>query len=138
MRSVEEHAAVVSALLSPSPPVSVPLAESAGLVLAADLVAPIDLPPFANSAMDGYAVRAADLAGFPVVLPVSQDIPAGRMDTAPLAPGTAARIMTGAPMPPGADTIVQVERTDGGTEQEVPSGGDKQTRRSCTPTIAPL
>ena len=115
MRSVEEHATVVSRLLSASAAVSVALAESAGLVLAHDLVAPMDLPPFANSAMDGYAVRQADLPGFPAVLPVSQDIPAGRTDTSPLRPGTAARIMTGAPIPAGADTIVQVERTDGGT-----------------------
>ncbi|MET3804366.1 molybdopterin molybdotransferase [Nakamurella sp. UYEF19] len=117
MRSVEEHARVVSDLLSPSPVVNVPLAEAAGLVLARDLVATIDLPPFANSAMDGYAARAADLTGFPITLPVSQDIPAGRQDTGPLEPGTAARIMTGAPMPDGADTVIQVERTDGGTEQ---------------------
>jgi molybdopterin molybdotransferase len=67
--------------------------------------------------MDGYAVRAVDLTAFPMTLPVSQDIPAGRTDVAPLAPGTAARIMTGAPLPPGADVIVQVERTDGGAEQ---------------------
>ena len=116
MRSVEEHAQIVSDLLSPTPVVSLPLAETAGLVLAADLIAPLDLPPFPNSAMDGYAVRAADLGPFPVTLPVSQDIPAGRTDTGPLQPGTAARIMTGAPMPDGADTIVQVEKTDGGTE----------------------
>ncbi len=117
MRTVEEHARIVSGLLHPSPAIDVVLADAAGLVLAADLVAPIDLPPFANSAMDGYAVRAQDLTGFPVTLWVSQDIPAGRQDTGPLQPGTAARIMTGAPLPPGADTIVQVERTDGGIEQ---------------------
>lgn len=115
MRSVEEHAQVVSNLLSPSSVTIVGLVQSAGLVLARDLIAPIDLPPFPNSAMDGYAVRAADLTHFPITLPVSQDIPAGRQDTAPLAAGTAARIMTGAPIPDGADTIVQVERTDGGT-----------------------
>src|SRR6195952_2806611 len=116
MRSVEEHAQIVSGLLSPSPVVLLGLAEAAGLVLAQDLIAPIDLPPFPNSAMDGYAVRAADLTRFPIKLPVSQDIPAGRTDTAPLSVGTAARIMTGAPMPVGADTIVQVERTDGGMD----------------------
>ncbi len=116
MRSVEEHAKVVSALLSPSPAIAVPLEEAAGLVLAGDLIAPIDLPPFPNSAMDGYAVRAADLTMFPITLPVSQDVPAGRQDVQPLDPGTAARIMTGAPLPPGADTIVQVEKTDGGTD----------------------
>ncbi len=127
MRTVEEHARMVSGLLSPSPVVEIPLAETAGLVLAENLIAPIDLPPFPNSAMDGYAVRAADLTGFPVIMPVSQDIPAGRMDTASLLAGTAARIMTGAPMPAGADTIVQVEKTDGGTEtvriQDAPPPG---------------
>jgi len=114
MRTVEEHARVIAGLLEPTGPESLPLADAVGLVLAQGLVAPIDLPPFANSAMDGYAVRAVDLAELPVTLPVSQDIPAGRTDTQPLAPGTAARIMTGAPLPPGAEVIVQVERTDGG------------------------
>jgi molybdopterin molybdotransferase len=114
MRTVEEHAAVIAGLLSATPTGMLSLTDAVGLVLADDLVATIDLPPFANSAMDGYAVRAQDLERLPVTLPVSQDIPAGRTDTEPLQSGTAARIMTGAPMPPGADTIVQVERTDGG------------------------
>lgn len=117
MRTVEEHARVIAELLSPMPVEQIALARADGLVLAEDLIATIDLPPFPNSAMDGYAVRAQDVANLPVTLPVSQDIPAGRTDTAPLAAGTAARIMTGAPMPPGADVIVQVERTDGGAEQ---------------------
>ncbi len=117
MRTVEEHARVIRALLATTPVEQTLLNRVSGLILADDLVAPIDLPPFANSAMDGYAVRSTDVAlpvTLPVTLPVSQDIPAGRTDTAPLAPGTAARIMTGAPLPPGADVIVQVERTDGG------------------------
>lgn len=114
MRTVEQHAEIIAGLLSPTPVTPVPLLRAAGLVLATDLIAPIDLPPFANSAMDGYAVRQADIGALPVTLRVSQDIPAGRSDTAPLAPGTAARIMTGAPLPPGAEVIVQVERTDGG------------------------
>ncbi len=97
MRTVEEHARVIAALLGPTPAALIPLAAADGLVLADDLVANIDLPPFANSAMDGYAVRSVDVANLPVTLPVSQDIPAGRTDTAPLAAGTAARIMTGAP-----------------------------------------
>jgi molybdopterin molybdotransferase len=117
MRTVEEHARVIAALLGPTPAALIPLAAADGLVLANDLVANIDLPPFANSAMDGYAVRSVDVATLPVTLPVSQDIPAGRTDTAPLAAGTAARIMTGAPLPDGADVIVQVERTDGGAER---------------------
>ena len=117
MRTVEHHATLVAGLLTPTTVGPVPLMDAVGLVLADDLLAPIDLPPFANSAMDGYAVRAVDVQTFPVTLPVSQDIPAGRTDTEPLLPGTAARIMTGAPMPPGADVIVQVERTDGGVQQ---------------------
>ncbi len=117
MRTVEEHARVIAGLLSPMPVVETPLADAVGLVLGGDLLAPLDLPPFDNSAMDGYAVRAVDIVTLPTTLPVSQDIPAGRTDLAPLKPGTAARIMTGAPMPAGADTIVQVERTDGGDQR---------------------
>ncbi|HEY7815952.1 MAG TPA: gephyrin-like molybdotransferase Glp [Nakamurella sp.] len=114
MRTVEEHARVIADLLVPTVVEATTLTNAPGLVLGADLVAPLDLPPFANSAMDGYAVRAADVRTVPVTLPVAQDIPAGRTDVGPLEPGTAARIMTGAPLPPGADVIVQVERTDGG------------------------
>ncbi len=114
MRPVEEHAAAVAALVAPTGTETVPLAEARDRVLAADLASPIALPPFANSAMDGYAVRAADLATLPATLPVPEDVPAGRLDGPPLAPGTAHRIMTGAPLPEGADAVVQVEWTDGG------------------------
>ncbi|MFC5064898.1 gephyrin-like molybdotransferase Glp [Actinomycetospora atypica] len=114
MRPVAEHAAVVAALLGPTGTESVALADARGRVLAADLTSPVALPPFANSAMDGYAVRAADLVGTPVTLPVVEDVPAGRVDGPPLAPGTVHRIMTGAPLPEGADAVVQVEWTDGG------------------------
>ena len=117
MRSVEEHARAIADLLSSTEVGATTLTRAQGLVLGTDLLAPLDLPPFANSAMDGYAVRAADVQALPTVLPVSQDIPAGRTDVAPLQPGSAARIMTGAPLPPGADLIVQVERTDGGDRQ---------------------
>jgi molybdopterin molybdotransferase len=120
-RTVEEHRAVVAALLPPTEVVEVPVADALGRVLAEDLVTPLALPPFDNSAMDGYAVRAADIAGAgessPVELPVATDIPAGRVDVPALEPGTAARIMTGAPMPAGADAVIQVELTDGGTER---------------------
>lgn len=114
MRSVTEHAAAVGALLSVTGTVELPLADCRGLVLAADLSAPSDLPPFANSAMDGYAVRTAEVMLAPVELTVSQDIPAGRTDVHPLAAGSVARIMTGAPLPDGADAVVPVEHTDGG------------------------
>ncbi|MCU1663592.1 MAG: molybdenum cofactor synthesis domain protein [Pseudonocardia sp.] len=117
-RTVEEHRAVVAALLPPMPAEDVPIRQARGRVLAADVVAAVSLPSFDNSAMDGYAVRAADLAGggaaSPVELPVIADIPAGRLDVPPLEPGTAHRIMTGAALPPGADAVVPVEDTDGG------------------------
>jgi molybdopterin molybdotransferase len=115
LRSVDEHAAAVAALLTSTPVRPVPLERAIGLALAADLTTPVALPPFANSAMDGYAVRARDTAAAPVELPVVEDIPAGRTDHLTLAPGTAHRIMTGAPVPDGADAVVQVEHTDGGT-----------------------
>lgn len=120
VRTVDEHRAVVAALLPATPSEPRPLADALGMVLAEDLRAAVALPPFDNSAMDGYAVRAADVADaspeHPVRLPVAQDIPAGRTDAPPLLPGTAHRIMTGAPMPPGADAVVQVEHTDGGVQ----------------------
>ncbi|HEY6422387.1 MAG TPA: molybdopterin molybdotransferase MoeA, partial [Pseudonocardiaceae bacterium] len=117
-RSVDEHAKVVAALLAATPVIRLPLVECAGLVLAEPVIASLPLPPFDNSAMDGYAVRSADISGAtaetPVRLPVTEDIPAGRTDSPSLQPCTAHRIMTGAPMPPGADTVVPVELTDGG------------------------
>jgi molybdopterin molybdotransferase len=115
-RTVEEHRERVIELLGTLPVARLALADCLGLALAEDLVTPISLPPFDNSAMDGYAVRAADIAGAPVELPVAADIPAGRTDLPVLEPGTAHRIMTGAPIPPGADAVVPVEATDGGTE----------------------
>ena len=120
-RSVAEHRAAVADLLAPMPAEPVALREARGRVLAEPLLAAVALPPFDNSAMDGYAVRAADVAGATedaaVVLPVADDIPAGRTDVPVLAPGTAHRIMTGAPLPAGADAVVQVEHTDAGTDQ---------------------
>jgi molybdopterin molybdotransferase len=102
------------------PAFTVALSEAQGLVLADDVVAQLALPVFDNSAMDGYAVRAEDVsaatAEHPVVLPVAEDIPAGRTDQLTLQPATAHRIMTGAPVPAGATTIVPVEDTDGGAD----------------------
>ena len=120
MRSVEEHRRVVAGLINPRPPVALPLAAALGLVLADDVVAPLSLPGFDNSAMDGYAVLATDVApageNTPVRLPVAEDIPAGRTDIPTLAAGTAHRIMTGAPLPAGATAVVPVEATDGATD----------------------
>ncbi|MDM8084619.1 molybdopterin molybdotransferase MoeA [Cellulomonas cellasea] len=122
-RTVADHLAEVLALVAALPPVSVPLDDALGLVLAQDVTAPEALPRFANSAMDGYAVRAHDVAGasveHPVTLPVVLDLPAGADAQTAIAPGTAARIMTGAPVPPGADAIVPVEATDAGVQTVV-------------------
>jgi molybdopterin molybdotransferase len=117
MRTVEEHAAVIAGLLPRTGGVELPLMDANGLVLASDLVAGIDLPPFRNSAMDGYTAYAGDLAALPVTLPVSRDIPAGATDVGALQPGTVARIMTGAPLPDGAEVIIPVEQTDGRTDR---------------------
>jgi len=120
MRTVEEHQRVVAGLITSKPPVTLPLAETLGLALAEDVVAPLSLPGFDNSAMDGYAVMADDVAAAtpeqPVLLPVAEDIPAGRTDLLTLKPGTAHRIMTGAPLPAGATAVVPVEATDGATD----------------------
>ncbi len=83
----------------------VALAEALGRVLAEPVISAIDVPPWDNSAMDGYAIRHADLAATGGCLPVAQRIPAGAVGQ-PLAPGTAVRILTGAPIPEGADTVV--------------------------------
>ena len=102
VRTVEEHQAVVAALLAPLPEEDVALADAHGRVLARDVAAAVALPGFDNSAMDGYAARWAEVstaAQAPVTLPVADDIPAGRTDVVPLAPGTVQRIMTGAPLP---------------------------------------
>ena len=116
MRTVEEHQAVVNALLRALPEETVPVAAAHGRVLARDVAAAVGLPGFDNSAMDGYAARWAELERTPVTMPVADDIPAGRTDVVPLAPGTVQRIMTGAPLPAGADVVVPVELTDGGTD----------------------
>lgn len=118
MMTVAEYQAHVRSLVAPLPAVEVPVEQAHGCVLAADVVAAVDVPGFDNSAMDGYAVRRADVLGAsadaPVTLPVDGDIPAGLTSRMALVPGHALRIMTGAPMPDGADAVVQVEHTDGG------------------------
>ena len=96
-------------------PVELSLGEALGAVLLDAVVAPEPVPPFANTAMDGYALRAADTVGAspdaPVCLLVVDDLAAGRAPNVPVGTGEAIRIMTGAPMPDGADAVVMVERT---------------------------
>jgi molybdopterin molybdotransferase len=95
-----------------------PLLDARGCVLAVDVVAPLDLPPWDNSAMDGFAVRAGDVAGatddLPRVLTIVGELPAGALPTRAVGAGEAIRIMTGAPVPPGADSVIRVEHTDAG------------------------
>ncbi len=115
MISVEEARQRVLERIEPLPAERVDLLASLGRVLAEDVVSDIDVAPFDNSAMDGYAVRAADVADAseerPVRLAVVEHIPAGGFPSVSIGPGEAARIMTGAPIPDGADAIVMVERT---------------------------
>jgi molybdenum cofactor synthesis domain-containing protein len=94
--------------ISPLAPRPIAIMDARGLVLAEEVVATEPVPPFANTGMDGYAVRAADTPG---TLRVVGELPAGRAPTVSVGPGEAIRIMTGAPIPPGADAVVMVERT---------------------------
>ena len=130
MMLVEEALRQVLAAVSPLEPVDVPLAEAFGLVLAADVRSTLEIPPLDNSAMDGYAVRSADLSAASsssvVILPVIGEIAAGSPPEPAVRAGTAIRIMTGAPVPPGADAVVRFEDTDeedrrsrGGTLDEI-------------------
>ncbi|MDQ3431358.1 MAG: molybdopterin molybdotransferase MoeA [Actinomycetota bacterium] len=118
MRSVDEHLASVLAAIGPLAPFDLQLLDAHGCTLAEDIVAGWDLPPFDNSAMDGYAVRLADIAqaseSSPAMLPVVGDIAAGSSSVNTIQPGLTARIMTGAPLPTGAEAVVPVEWTDGG------------------------
>jgi molybdopterin molybdotransferase len=118
--SVDDFLARVLADLRPAEPVAVPLLDALGLVCAEDVTAPLSLPRFDNSAMDGYAVRLADVLGAgeeaPVVLPVVGQIGAGQAGPSSIAPGQVAKIMTGAPVPDGADAVVPYEWTDRGAD----------------------
>jgi molybdopterin molybdotransferase len=114
--SIEEARSLVLAEALPLAPEARPLAESLGLVVAEDLFAPHDLPPFDNSAMDGFAVRSSDVAtareGQGVLLDVAQTVAAGEAATSSVGPGEAVKIMTGAPLPAGADAVIEFERTE--------------------------
>jgi len=116
MLSVEEARERILSYFSVLPAESTPLVDALGQVTSEDLVASFDIPPLANSAMDGYAVLASDTTGAskesPVELPVTGVIAAGQLPDHPLEPGTVIRIMTGAPVPENADAVVPFEDTD--------------------------
>jgi len=113
MLSPAEAARLILEHLRPLPAERRPLRDALDLVLAEDVASPMDLPPWDNSAMDGYAVRGMDVAGRTrAELHVVETVPAGRFPTKPLGPGEATRIFTGAPLPAGADTVVRQEDTE--------------------------
>jgi len=116
MLSVEEAQERVLSRFKPLEIERVPILEAVDRVPAADVPASLDIPPYPNSSMDGYAVQAADTVragpGTSVRLTVIGDLPAGTVPSQEVTPGTAVRIMTGAPLPPGADAVVKVEDTE--------------------------
>ena len=118
LKSVDQHLADLLAGVSPIAPLDLQLLDAHGCILAEAVVADVDLPRFDNSAVDGYAGRLADVESAsesaPVQLPVVGDIAAGSRPTYTVQPGMSVRIMTGAPVPPGAEAVVPLEWTDGG------------------------
>jgi molybdopterin molybdotransferase len=118
MQSVDAHLQRVLGTVAPLREIELPILDAHGCLLSEDVVAAGPVPPFDNSSMDGYAVRAADLATAteqaPVRLHVVADIPAGVAPNVSVQPGMCARIMTGAVVPAGADAVVPVEWTDAG------------------------
>src|SRR5689334_15619735 len=109
MLSIDEALKLVVEYARPLPPRRMPLSEAAGLLLAEDITSEVNSPPYDKALMDGYAVRSTDREPERKVL---EEIAAGDVPRFPLTPGTASQIMTGAPLPEGADAVVQVELTE--------------------------
>jgi molybdopterin molybdotransferase len=137
LKPVDAHLEDVLAAVGPLSPIDLTMQDAHGCVLAEDVTTTFPLPPFDNSGMDGYAVRAADVAGAsestPVTLHVVGDIAAGSAGAYSVQPGLCVRIMTGAAMPAGADAVVPVEWTDGGVAQVVirrPAEPGRHVRRT--------
>ncbi|HEU4515504.1 MAG TPA: gephyrin-like molybdotransferase Glp [Nocardioidaceae bacterium] len=135
--TVDEHIERILEVVDPLPPYDQPLLEALGLPVSEQIASTVDLPGFDNSAMDGYAVAVDDVATAtadqPVHLPVVGEAAAGQTTLFAMSPGTAVRIMTGAPIPQGADSVVAVEQTDGGVATvrifEAPTVGKHIRRR---------
>ena len=139
MITVEDHLERILRGVGPLEAYDQPIVESLGLPLHENFVAPVDLPRFPNSSMDGYAVRAEDVMGAtsaaPVTLPVVGEIVAGSAKPFAISAGTAVKIMTGAPIPRGADTVIPLERTDRGNarvsiQQDAPVGDNVRAQGS--------
>jgi molybdopterin molybdotransferase len=129
MRPLEDAQEFVLGSCPPKPPVEVARADASGLVLAAAVVSAEVVPPFDNTAVDGYAVRSVDVAEVPVELTVVGEIAAGAAPDRPVGPGETVRIMTGAPMPDGADAVVMVEDSEHlGTDAD----GNERVRLSAS------
>jgi molybdopterin molybdotransferase len=132
----EARAAVVAALGDAVSPATqrVPLAQALGRVLAEDVLADRDQPPFDRSTRDGFAVRASDVAqatqAAPVSLPVVGEVPAGVEFAGEVGPGACVGIMTGAPLPAGTDAVVMVEHTRGNGAHRAPGGGGRELGRA--------
>nr|MBS1899776.1 molybdopterin molybdotransferase MoeA [Actinomycetota bacterium] len=147
-RTVEEQQERVLAAVRPRPAETLPLDRAGGRTLAVDAIAVNPVPAFDNSAMDGFAVRFADVAGAaedaPVTLRVTADLPAGSPEDPPLAPGCAVRIMTGSALPTEADTIVPFEDTEGGLADSLnmavvlraPAAAGAHVRRAGSDAVA--
>ncbi|HLB81967.1 MAG TPA: gephyrin-like molybdotransferase Glp [Gemmatimonadales bacterium] len=134
MLTPTEAARLILEHVAPLPVVRQPLREALDLVLAEDVASPLDLPPWDNSAMDGYAARAADVEGASaerkVVLAVIESIAAGQFPQRSIGPGQATRIFTGAPLPAGADTVVRQEDTEGAGPDRVTVVAGRDARKN--------
>ena len=127
MITVEDARALLFDLVAPLPSEQVPLAQAAGRVLAQDVSATRDQPPFAASSMDGYAVKSAEVE-LHAMFKVVGEAAAGRRYEGTVGPGQAVRIFTGAPVPDGADAVIQVEDTE-----RVPRASEVTIRKAAKP-----
>lgn len=131
--SAAEASEKILASIERMPIERVPLAAAVGRVLAVTVVARVSIPPWRSASMDGYAVRACDISVVPCTLRVAGEVAAGGMPPSPISAGQAIKIMTGAPVPPGADSVVRVEDTDAGSVSvEIHNG------RDATRNVRPL
>ena len=136
-RSLTEALDVILANVLPCEPETINLDDALGRTLTADITSPIDHPPWDNSAMDGYAVRAEDVTECsresPARLRLIEKVPAGGFPQHAVTAGTAIRIMTGAPIPEGADSVIRVEHTEAGSDEVVNVFNDADAKRNIRP-----